>query len=857
MAIPLYLKVKRGEGTSPSFQVDKTNNCIQFNDNIYQFNQIFEDDGLSSIVQTNESNAYVFVGPTGAGKTTSAYNILKDLDFTGEITAFEMNDNKKFIDLLDDKTCKLKSNELVKQIFTRLLVSNIFNSRSTLETVANSTSSRSCLIITLHYQNHYITFIDLMGNEKFEMNQSNIFANVNMSSITSKLINGNGSSNSITNMIFNENHNTNIIVNLDQFGEAGLIKSTLNNVASLVKGFKQQSLVQKPKLTNTTLPSYARPTTSSVVRKSPNRTFGRQALKSPTKTSVRTHPNPIRQHNRISSLSALNLSATNPGRVPLRGISNSQKTSPNSSIDNSSQKSLPSARPATSRITSRIVPKVVPRKSMRELELELKGLRNENKDLLEENIEKGDQNEDLKMQVVQLNASLEQTQNQVAQLKESMAAMNEDMELQKDQINNFETERSSLNSQLQGSFIQINQQQTELTEAKQAISTNDDQVRALEAQLQEIIQSNNVQIDAFKAENEKLYQDVLDLNENKQTSTESITQLQTINSSLTEEVSTLKASIEEAAKSNNEVISELGDKNEQLKGLVIKLESQLLDINLELDGNTSKISGLQEEVEQLKESSESRSVENSELESMNEQLSQSLATLSEENGSYYDKINDLNEKVASLNHELTNAKDDVASSTLFSEEELKTVKDQNESLQTKLFETGDQVKQLESRIATLTEDLQHMSDESNSRQQQVDQLQLQLEKKSADALASSIRQEEVDLNNIDTINDLQISIREKDDEIRSLRSQYNKLILPDSPTFNTNDIFEDPIFEDPVEDKENSQLNSSKKSSPTKILAPRNENYKSMLNSLTKEKKLKRKSSNIKTNKPKLPKLKN
>lgn len=327
MTISLYLKLKPGEGTNASFEVNRLTHCLQLDENSYKFTQIFEDEQqLSSIIENNDSNVYVFVGPTGAGKTTSVFNVLKNLDFKGEITAFEMNNNKKFIDLLDNKNLKLKLNELDKQIFTKLLITNIFNSRSTLKTNSNPTSSRSCLIITLYYQKHYITFIDLMGNEKFEMNQSNIFANVNMSSITSKLINNHSTNNSITNLIFDGNHKVNIIVNLDPFGETGLIKSTLNNIASLVTEFKQQPTANQLENYNDKLPSYARPTNSSAVRISPIKPFARSILRSPSKSpskspsrsltkspsrsplKLKTLPTPTVRHNRISTLSSLNLS---------------------------------------------------------------------------------------------------------------------------------------------------------------------------------------------------------------------------------------------------------------------------------------------------------------------------------------------------------------------------------------------------------------------------------------------------------------------------------------------------------------------------------------------------------------------
>ncbi|ODV68192.1 hypothetical protein HYPBUDRAFT_90029, partial [Hyphopichia burtonii NRRL Y-1933] len=308
--IPLFLKIKpsMGEESTKVF-TQLSDKAIQFNNENYDFERIFtaefSPNEFSKYVDNdeNQSSCYIFMGPTSSGKTTTIKSLVFDKIKQIEpkdpvsVTAFEVSDNKFYSDLLqNDKTktkksflssvpieSQLRKERLLKPKLAESLLHKVFNRRVTQKTSFNNESSRSCLVLTFYSRNNTkrVTYIDLMGNEKFDkaVPSANIFANMNMSSITQLLTNSPNnpalirSSNRITNLIFRnqkQRGTIKIILTLDQYGDYNLTKSTLNNVAHLIKRAKidntqssdENVLMNAP---NLTLPNYARPTASSIV----------------------------------------------------------------------------------------------------------------------------------------------------------------------------------------------------------------------------------------------------------------------------------------------------------------------------------------------------------------------------------------------------------------------------------------------------------------------------------------------------------------------------------------------------------------------------------------------------------------
>lgn len=300
-SLSLFLKVKGStesllESSSPQFsQVNE--NTIQFGSKQYRFKKIIDGanesfpaasfpegpdaDGCAS------SECFIFLGPTGSGKTTTMSQVLQDTlsgfddDAGVSMTAFEVIDNKIITDLLDEnlkKEYNITFESQLRRIEAPKVhhLQSVFAHRSSFKTPANPLSSRSCLVVTFHQDSsRRLTFIDMMGNEKYDKHTSNVFANLNMSSITELLVkksNGFGgrSSNLVTNLIFkkDEQNHIKLILHLDPNGNASLTKSSLNNIALLVHKFKMEmkrspQLKSKSIVPGSLVPSYARPTIAS------------------------------------------------------------------------------------------------------------------------------------------------------------------------------------------------------------------------------------------------------------------------------------------------------------------------------------------------------------------------------------------------------------------------------------------------------------------------------------------------------------------------------------------------------------------------------------------------------------------
>ncbi|KAK6198085.1 uncharacterized protein RJT21DRAFT_116128 [Scheffersomyces amazonensis] len=324
--IPLYVHVKGrplNESDEDSLNNDEvpkfnivSNTTLEVNDKTFEFNQVFTSPSEFRATINNDNNnnnendtstCYLFMGPTNSGKTTTLYQLLQHkLHLLTEskticfMTAFEITDNRYILDLLNsnnDNAARLNhfnfENQLIKEkLEYKSQLSTVFGKRLTKRTVFNQKSSRSVLIITLYYNNLRTTYIDLMGNEQFSTNDGNVtpnsqintntFANANISSIMQLVLGGKSSattmvgrsSNLITNLIFKKSpHALKIILNLDPYGDEKLIRSTLNNIVSLIHRFATLNSNERQSQTTTSssntnrkrnLPHYAQPTLSSL-----------------------------------------------------------------------------------------------------------------------------------------------------------------------------------------------------------------------------------------------------------------------------------------------------------------------------------------------------------------------------------------------------------------------------------------------------------------------------------------------------------------------------------------------------------------------------------------------------------------
>lgn len=293
--LPIVLATFSSDPQKSHFE-QKSNHDVEFAGKTYSFAAI-QDQAFE--IERSSSEVWVLMGPTGSGKTTTLKKYLRlYASLNGRMSACEVSCNTFFVDLLDGKTRKryLSHVPVEKQLKeSQCLEENIqkvFSLRNTASTKSNAQLSRSCMLVTLKGPGGKLTILDMMGNEKFEANAatSNVFANSNVSSITQALLNRTStkrSSNLVTNMIFNNQSllKLKFILHLDKAGDPSLIKSSLNNIADVVKGFRVEQRAEAVK-TESKLPLYARPTAASLSPKKrvPKRSFvvsSKQPLKQP------------------------------------------------------------------------------------------------------------------------------------------------------------------------------------------------------------------------------------------------------------------------------------------------------------------------------------------------------------------------------------------------------------------------------------------------------------------------------------------------------------------------------------------------------------------------------------------------
>lgn len=294
--VPLILISRPSDGEE-RYSRD-SQNTISFDKKRFKFSAIYEDAipeaGINKL--TSSSCAIVLIGPTGSGKTTTLRKILEQKCGQGfAVTAYEVSENRAYVDLFDAAVkhkymgsmpieTQLKKHELSNDI-----LDYIFASRKSGATLSNNNSSRSCLIVNVYQGADVITIVDMMGSEKHETGPASVFANSNISSITQRLLSkttNRRSSNLVTNLIFNRLANLNIkfVLHLDPLGDEQLIKSSLLNIATVLKDFKMGRPLELPStLSVRKIPNYARPTAAS---RSPQRKLLRTRNEVPAAAKV-------------------------------------------------------------------------------------------------------------------------------------------------------------------------------------------------------------------------------------------------------------------------------------------------------------------------------------------------------------------------------------------------------------------------------------------------------------------------------------------------------------------------------------------------------------------------------------------
>jgi uncharacterized coiled-coil DUF342 family protein len=916
MPIPVYLKVKPGTGSNRKVDISDSS-VVHFNGSKYQFNQILSTtDDLSPMILFESSHAFVFIGPTGSGKTTTVYSLLSSLSFDGEISAFEITNNKNYIDLLQGKQPKTSPATMTKTQFSPEALQTVFSQRSTDKTLANSSSSRSCLVVSLFQNNQCVKFFDMMGNEKFEENQSNVFANVNNSSITSKLINGTGSNNLITNLIFNGDHDIKIVIHIDPYGDSLLIKSTLNNIANLVKNFRVP-----PSTTTTTsffnnVPSYARPTTSSSVRTSP--------AKSPTKSFkpiVSSRRNvTIRNRTMVQKLKAPVNGVTKPtirkitkARPPILSTSNLSR--PLRTIKTATLNVLARNGPSKPTVT-RMETYSTLKKLVEDLKVQNAQLKADNEKLVDGQRDVIGQNDQLKDDINEFSKHLSEAQSKVDILLETKANLDEECSINQLKLHSLEKEIETLKSELSETSNTLASRENEYVTTVQNIEQLKDcisQLKEEKAKIQATYETLEREKNTLNETLSVAQKQCLELEQKQSKSLDEVTKLN-------QEISRLKKEYDSAVEKSDNLAKEM----ETLTEIVSKMMAENTDLSQQMknleDQNKNLVQKLEcitKEKDQLLQESTTNedmaltllTVEKLETENkqLHHKIDQILAEKTEmdstlkQTQSVTDKLNEQIEQLSNSNLNISKANDDLS-------QKVSSVTKENTRLLSKLQEFEDRsdnfskamecnteankrVEELELKNEKLVTELEQTNSLLVTKDQQVDQLREELREIETKSNATIERLERVEMENSTKINELNQSLEEKKNQINRLNKKMVKEtsfpVLSNNIHFDANDIFQDNA--DSEEDKENeneignanannsSTLNFSThglikssnksspsksspskssplKSSPTKVLTPKNENYKSIVNSMSKVKLMKRKSSSSKLSKHKLAK---
>lgn len=964
--IPLYLQVKASgplgsslaatpeqTAATPLFQI-LSDTTIEFQDKQYDFTKIYNGSCINEfrqMIDSDESSCFIFMGPTASGKTTTLKRVLnakvaqlansKTISF---ITAFELTANKHIGDLLGGTVSKVKylqsfENHLRKEKVDCLkkgqdALAHIFSKRSTSRTAFNDKSSRSCLIVTFSYNNKRMTYIDLMGNEKFQVESSNIasspshsnrFANLNISSITQlltkKSLTGR-SSNLITNLIFKKEetiHNTHIILHLDKYGDESLAKSTLHNIADLVSSFTLSSPFKSPQQTSKKYPHYAMPTASS---QSPIRMLfaSRKKLNSPAKLKL------VPKLRRPLLATKLLRSPTTP-------------PSSNSFVFSSPvQRNGPAFKEQRELILDFNAVQIANlKKTIQELELDNEQLKGDVRELVQQlTAQLPESNNELTLiesdsQIVQLRSKIEQLRKIndgndqlieqqraiVTDIKDSMKAFKEDYGQFKTKILAIRDNMSDLDQQNQNLHVQMKQIRDELElssmnnstlkseyEKEQALrESNQSQLEEALSKLQTLsldldtaqqqklaveeernakvseIEELQSSLKSVRSDKEQLVTDLRILQEQKDQLEVQLGSLQSELSEGNEKTSTLRNDIDSVNKKMEELTAELQgkestitllnstleEKEEVIRSLTATIENceiSITELKNTIADNETKISSL---MEQLDEQS-----------SIIEQLKTNLVTEQQLSQTLQLQINEKNSEIASLRQELEQTKEELKSINLqfqnsketvamenevqfgFINDQLKQKNSQIEKMNAQLSQRDNQISSLNNKIAGLESDLQasHSKYESATGALNIQVIEQNSELADKNHEIAVLRNKVVDLESQAVVNAETWPVAQSHQNkfndnllgaplLNKMDMLYPEAINLSKSPFNPSDIFQDTVN---IREGTPDSYSSSASSSPDKsknVLAPSN-NYKSLIHAMSKEKKHKRKGSNIK-----------
>lgn len=675
MSIPIYLKLK---GTPPpEYKID--NNTLIYNEKIYEFSKILNNEGNEQdelqerIDDESDSCCYIFMGPTGSGKTTtmkkvleSKLNELRSLKSPVFVSAIEVSHNRYAIDLLERELHQAKKEYLLHKEFNTKkekldfgtkqdLIKRIFRQRSTHKTPSNAESSRSCLILTLSHNGKRIIYMDLMGNERFDktLSSANIFANMNMSAITLLLTGKRStnvrSSNLISNLIFKRNtqekeRKVNIILVLDPSGDENLNKSSLRNIAELVQNFngvsnetkktrrdnfilKKHSMVE-PCLKLDSMPHYSRPTiasrSSSSTFSSPRR---RSHLKEIKKRSLSLSPekaiNKGTKRSRVDFNYDLKI---DPLSSPLK------KIRPNLIINDIKINS-----------TELEIEKL--KKTIRELQEDFMGSQEKIRNLEELNLTLQNQNgvHEMNIQTLQeTNHILDGKNRKLQDENQSVYDLNDDLEVH----NNFLEEKNKHFQEENNSLYKVNENLEKKNESlQQEIDLFQAQIKSLQHEFDKVetqkldLNNNNQQllskIKKYQEDNIELENNLFEINQN-------IDLIKQENSNL---LILIESSNEKVNEQNN-VIIELTDKNSKQvieKNILIQQWSELRDdfiaFQSEHDSFSSLVEAIKLQMNDIKRINEEKIVD------INKKFENETLALKD---GHMKSINELNDQLTSV-----------------------------------------------------------------------------------------------------------------------------------------------------------------------------------------------------------------
>lgn len=792
--IPLYLKIK--ENQQPEglllFEV-ASDKSITYNDKNYDFTKIISNDDYSDLIEepTTDSSCFIFMGPTGAGKTTTlkkvVYNKIKslqDLKLVKFLTAFEVSGNRYIIDLLERKSNNRKEIQNAISIEAKLkkeklqdnagsIISAVFNRRNTRKTSYNDESSRSCLIITFFHNNKRVTYIDLMGNEKFDKStpNSNIFANSSISAITQllskRVVNGR-SSNFITNLIFrkdaSQHKNINIILHLDQYGDSSLVKSTLVNIADLLKNFEFDDSFTQKKNPTSHLPNYAKPTVASL---------------SPTRLGLRPSNRINSSPSKVKSISSISRQRKAP-KSPVRqtGLKSPLRTT---YLRSSPIKYQPFNE---ERIEAKNKENLIQdfhgiqvaglKKAIEDLEYENSQLKKEHEEILEFfNQNSPDINTDLTMckgneeqdfdiaamkveleDLRKMNYETETFEQQKKFLIDRVDEFKIDFHRFKEEHGSFKDKVDNLKQtivELEKSTSLLQQDNTTKDEKIFELTSNKAEMMKRNSELEVLIEESSAKMESLKDELSKIINSNKELLENHETLKMKYQEL---------------VAVQKENDLNKESNSELSQKLEEKDSLITKMEETISTKEEAILKASNEVKEIQMQLNELKTDADNKSQQVYNLESeiqerdtliatIRQEIETLKSTLSEGNGYLEEKeiaLKDADKKVASL------------------ENEVKRLEEENSKLSSSLEEQKQQFSEVTITVNELKHEISLMETKNIELQSQIEQKNIGINDATESNKELTQQIEEFESSN----KDLKNSLSALKDDFKTMETKWNK-----------------------------------------------------------------------------------